>query len=98
MSTQGRNGMAMAINAPGAKATPQNGQTTKKLVMKPLKCMYSHGHQCMQQHCHEHHFSCINRHPRVSVADFDAYQACTVLPAHCIVPVSMHRHCCAELC
>lgn len=35
MNTQSRNGMA--INAPGAKATPQNGQTTKKLVMKPLK-------------------------------------------------------------
>jgi hypothetical protein len=28
----------LAINAPGAKATPQNGQTTKKLVMRPLKC------------------------------------------------------------
>lgn len=28
----------LAINAPGAKATPQNGQATKKLVMRPLKC------------------------------------------------------------
>ena len=35
MNTQSRNGMA--INAPGAKATPQNNQATKKLVMKPLK-------------------------------------------------------------
>lgn len=38
MNTQGRNGMA--INAPGAKATPQNNQTVKKLVMKPLKCVF----------------------------------------------------------
>jgi hypothetical protein len=38
MNTQSRNGMA--INAPGAKATPQNNQTAKKLVMKPLKCVF----------------------------------------------------------
>eukprot|EP00878_Enallax_costatus_P001922 GHUV01002084.1.p1 GENE.GHUV01002084.1~~GHUV01002084.1.p1 ORF type:complete len:775 (+),score=225.89 GHUV01002084.1:456-2780(+) len=35
MSSQNKNGMV--INAPGAKATPTNGQTTKKLVLKPLK-------------------------------------------------------------
>lgn len=35
MANQNRNGLI--INAPGAKATPASGQTTKKLVMKPLK-------------------------------------------------------------
>ncbi|KAF6264244.1 Cullin-domain-containing protein [Scenedesmus sp. NREL 46B-D3] len=39
MSSQGNsNKPGMVINAPGARATPQNGQTTtRKLVMKPLK-------------------------------------------------------------
>jgi hypothetical protein len=35
MNSQSRNGMA--INAPGAKATPQSSQAAKKLIMKPLK-------------------------------------------------------------
>jgi hypothetical protein len=40
MSSQGNSSKpGMVINAPGARAAPQNGQTTtRKLVMKPLKC------------------------------------------------------------
>jgi hypothetical protein len=67
----------MAINAPGAKATPQNGQTTKKLVMKPLKrtcCGQRRGASARLVHAHSQHtpppgvpeqdgvhYACLNR-------------------------------------